>query len=114
MKYSIRKLEAKIARNITPQGSVALSMIAMLFVMIAILAVTSCATSPDEIRDRGAEINAKIDAAQAEATTAIVEQAEIAEATKEVAKEIRDNVKESVDDVADVVKESIKAVTEDE
>lgn len=110
MKFkSIRKLEESIARNVTPQASVTLGLLALAIVLFGIL-LAGCAATPESIREESARINAQIDGAQADANQTIDEQLALAEAAKEAAQAIRDNIKESVDDVTENIKDSIDEV----
>ena len=108
---TVRDMDRALFSYFTPHGSVLIGLI-IFFGVVAMLTMTGCATTPEEINAKADKINMIIDERQAGATRIVEEQAAIAEAAKQAAKAIADNLKESVEGVVDTVKESIEGVTE--
>ena len=88
---TVREMDQELFSYLTPNGSVLAGLIIFLGI-VAMLTMSGCATTPQDIRDASARINAQIDAAQETITMTIEEKVQVLEAAQEAIRDIKINI----------------------
>ena len=104
---TVRDLDNEIFSYFTPNGSVLAGLILFLGI-VAMLTMSGCATTPDEIREASARINAQIDTAQEKISMTIEEKVQVLEAAQEAIRDISENIHALTESVEDSIDEASK------